>query len=188
MGKTENFPTLASLDAVKQVIAEADKALHTPTSTIKGKDINKTLAGAIGGGVGAGVGVGVAEAVGGGAGAAGAGIGLIERGLVESVGSGIGVAGAAGLGAGTIAAIIAVPVILLGGGAVAWVIWRNNNKKKQGKEKLLQDAIRKLDAINRELSHKVDMAEARIKSLTAINVRLIGCIKLLQQDLNLALT
>lgn len=176
MNKTMNYETFASLDEVKQVINEANRALHTPTSTIKGSPINKALAGVIGGGAGAGIGIGAAGLAGGGAGlAGGAAAGVPAFCFVE--------AGAAGLGAGAIAAIVAIPVVVIGGGAFFWAKWRNKKRLIQEKVRLLQEAIRKRDAIIEELSNDVRKAKAHIEHLVAINTLLQKTIGGLTEDL-----
>lgn len=175
MNKRANYETFASLDEVKQVINEANRALHTPTSTIKGSPINKALAGAIGGGAGAGIGIGAAGLAGGGAGlAGGAAAGVPAFGFA---------AGAAGLGAGAIAAIVAIPVVVIGGGAFFWAKWRNKKRLIQEKVRLLQEAIRKRDAIIEELSNDVQKAKAHIEHLVAINTLLQKTIGGLTEDL-----
>lgn len=175
MNKRANYETFASLDEVKQVINEANRALHTPTSTIKGSPINKALAGVIGGGAGAGIGIGAAGLAGGGAGlAGGAAAGVPAFGFA---------AGAAGLGAGAIAAIVAIPVVVIGGGAFFWAKWRNKKRLIQEKVRLLQEAIRKRDAIIEELSNDVRKAKAHIEHLVAINTLLQKTIGGLTEDL-----
>lgn len=171
MEKRTHYESFASLEEVKQVINEANKALHTPTSTIKGSPINKALVGAIGGGAGAGIGVGAAGLAGGG-GAAGGGVLAAHA-----------AAGAAGLGAGAIAAFVLIPVALIGGGAYCWAKWRNKKRLIQEKVRLLQEAIRKRDAIIAELSNDVRKAKEHIEHLVAVNALLQEKIGALTEDL-----
>lgn len=175
MKKTEQYPTFDSLDEIQQVLNEASRALHTPTSTIKGSPINKALAGAIGGGAGAGIGAGAIGLAGGGAGLAG---GAAAGGPACCF-----AAEAVGLGAGAIAAIVVIPAMLIGGGVIAWVKWRNKKRLIQAKVRLLQEAIRKRDAIIAELSNEVQKAKDHIEHLRAINALLQEKIGGLTEDL-----
>lgn len=144
MTKAEHYPTVGSLRKVQQLTNEADRALHTPTSTIEDSPIKKMLEGIVGAGI---------------------------------VGAGIGF----GIGAGVIAlAGPAAPIAALGYGLVKW---RNKKKLSQEKERLLQEAIRKRDAIIEDLSNEVRQAKAHIEYLTAINALLQRTIDGLTEDL-----
>ena len=72
---------------------------------------------------------------------------------------------------------------LFGVAGYGLLTWRNQRMLAEAKEALLQDALLKRDAIQRELKDKVDMADERAKYLDALNIKLREVIENLEQDL-----
>lgn len=173
MSKKElNFKSINSLDSVARVLKDAGDALSNPTAGIKESAIPEVLTGALGAGVGGGISFAALYALG--------TVGLSAAGMTSALATAGAIVGG-GMAAGVF--VLAAPVAALGGVGV-WIAAKRNQKKLlQAKEKMLQDAIRKRDAIVAELGSRVDMSEDRINRLTALNTLLQQAVKDLQADL-----
>jgi len=100
-----------------------------------------------------------------------------------------GLAAAGGLVGGGMAAgvaVLAAPAVLLGVGAYAVVSQRNKRKLKEKKEMLLQEAMKKQNAIISELRKSSDDNKARADYLTKLNTILQSIIIDLEGDLKVA--
>ena len=172
MSKEMNFKNLDSLNQVQKVLDDADVALKNPSSRIEDSSISEVLTGALGAGAG---GVGSFAAL-----YALGTVGLSAAGIT----SGLAAAGAL-VGGGMVAGVfvLAAPVAVLGGAGV-WLAARRNKKRLlQAKERMLQDAIRKRDAVLRELKNEVGKSKEHIEHLKALNVLLQSAVRDLQADL-----
>jgi hypothetical protein len=166
----KNLPSLAS---AQKVLAEAAKAVHDPERTISTSDIPEILGAAVGSVAGIGLGVAMVSSAGSVAGLGAAGItsglatlgGVVGQGMV----AGIFVAGA--------------PMAVLGIAGYAAISARNSHRLRQEKERLYQEAIVKLDAVQRELNQKVDLSKQRAEYLNALNIKLREIIDNLEKDL-----
>ena len=123
------------------------------------------------GGIGAGVGIGLLGVY-----AAGT-TGLSAVGIIRPRHSGAAVGG--GMVAGIFVAVARWRLGLTGYGLLKW----RYQQKLRSKKALFQDALRKRDAIQRELKEKVDMADERTRYLDALNIKLREVIENLEQDL-----
>ena len=153
-------------------MAEADKALNDHSRTITTSDIPEVLGGIAGELIGVGIGLTLVYAAGvTGVSAAGITSGLAMLGAVIGGGmvAGIFVAGA--------------PMALLGMGGYAIVAHRNKRRLMQTKEALFQEALRKHDAILRELEDRIGLSEERSRYLNSLNVLLQRIIDDLRMDL-----
>ena len=172
MSKEKNFKNMDSLKPVQRILDDADEALKNPYSTIKDSPISEVLAGALGAGLGGGLSFVALYALG--------TVGLSAAGIT----SGLAAAGAL-VGGGMVAGVfvLAAPVAILGGGAALLMARRNKKRLLQAKERMLQDAIRKRDAILRELENEVGKSKEHIEHLKALNILLQAVIRDLQADL-----
>jgi hypothetical protein len=168
------YGSLESLEPVRRVLDEAGKGLNDAGRSIKTSDIPEVLGAAAGGAVGVAAGLGILY---------GAGtVGFSAAGIT----SGLAAAGSV-VGGGMVAGIFvtAAPVAVLAVGGYAVVSHRRKRKLKEAKEALLQEAIRKQNAIIKELKSKLDLAEERAEYLNSLNILLQDIIKNLRSDLNL---
>ncbi|EIM1706455.1 hypothetical protein ACSZNH_08045 [Aeromonas dhakensis] len=176
MSKEAIYKNLESLAPVVKVLGEVDKALNDKERIDSDSDdIKEVLAAA--GGVGAGAGIGFAGLYFGGM------TGLSAAGIT----SGLAAAGSlvgGGMAAGV--AVLAAPAVLLGVGAYALVSQRNKRKLKEKKEMLLQEAMKKQNAIISELRKSSDDNKARADYLTKLNTLLQSIIIDLEGDLKVA--
>jgi hypothetical protein len=168
-----NYESLSALKPLQKLVSEAGIAINDKTRTLLDSDIPELL-GAVGG-VGAGV-------------AAGAGI--------MSVSAGSGLAGGAALtsglatagslvGGGMIAGIgvVAAPAVVLGAAGV-WAVGRyNKNKLFEAKETLLQEALRKRDALLSELHATNSLNHERVSYLSSLVAQLQAAVENLQSDI-----
>ncbi len=80
--------------------------------------------------------------------------------------------------------VVAAPAVVLGVGGYALLARRNRNKLKQVQEVLLQEALRKHDAIIRHIQKETTASRERVEYLAAINAKLADVIQNLRQDLD----
>lgn len=173
MSKKElNFKSINSLESVQRVLNDAGEALSNPESGMKESAIPEVLTGALGAGVGGGLSFAALYGLG--------TVGLSAAGMTSALAAAGALVGG-GMAAGVF--VLAAPVAALGGAGV-WLAAKHNQKKLlQAKERMLQDAIRKRDAVVNELGNRVNMSEDRINRLTALNTLLQQAVKDLQSDL-----
>jgi len=166
------YQNIAALEPVKRILEEADKALNDSGRTIATSDIPEVLGGIAGGAIGVGVGLTLVYASGvAGVSAAGITSGLATLGAI--------------IGGGMLAGVFvaAAPMAALGVAGYAVVAKRNKNRLWQTKEALFQDALRKHDAILRELDNRINQSEERNRYLDSLNVLLQRVIEDLRKDL-----
>lgn len=170
---SEIYKSLDALEPVKKVLNEADAALKDQHRTIDTSEMPEVLGALAGGAVGVGTGLTLVSVSGTVAGMSAAGIT-----------SGLAALGAL-VGGGMVAGIFvaAAPMALLGVGGYALISHRNKKKLAQVKEAILQEALKKHDALIRELNDKLNLSEERLAYLTALNTLLQQAIKDLQADL-----
>lgn len=174
MSKEAIYKNLESLAPVVKVLGEVDKALNDKERIDSDSDdIKEVLAG----GVGAGAGIGFAGLYFGGV------TGLSAAGITSGLAAAGGLVGG-GMAAGV--AVLAAPAVLLGVGAYAFVSQRNKRKLKEKKEMLLQEAMKKQNAIISELRKSSDDNKARADYLTKLNTLLQSIIIDLEGDLKVA--
>lgn len=173
MSKKElNFKSINSLESVQRVLKDAGEALSNPESGMMESEIPEVLTGALGAGVGGGLSFAALYGLG--------TVGLSAAGMTSALAAAGALVGG-GMAAGVF--VLAAPVAALGGAGV-WLAAKHNQKKLlQAKERMLQDAIRKRDAVVNELGNRVNMSEDRINRLTALNTLLQQAVKDLQSDL-----
>jgi hypothetical protein len=162
-----------SLNPIEKLITEAEAAVSDKKRVASDdKDINEALA--LAGGVGAGGAIGFAALY-------YAGVtGLSAVGIT----SGLAAAGAmvgGGMAAGI--AVIAAPAILLGVGIYAWAAQRNKKHLISRKETLLQEVLRKHNAVIEELTLTSQKNKERAEYLTKLNTLLQAAIGDLKNDL-----
>lgn len=173
--KDMNFKNMESLHTVANVVNEAAEAVNDKKRTIKGSSIPDVLAGAVGAGIGW-------------AGSFAALYGLGTAGLsAAGITSGLAVAGSI-VGGGMVAGIfvLAAPVAILGGVGIKVTANLKAKQLKQEKERLYKEALRKHDAIIKNLKEEVDANEERTEYLQSLNVLLRQAIADLQKDLGIS--
>ena len=168
-----NYESLAALKPLKKLVSEAGVAVNDKTRTLLDSDISE-LVGAVGGvGAGAAAGAGIL--------AAGAGSGLAGGAALTS-----GLAAAGGLvGGGMLAGIgvVAAPAVVLSAAGV-WAVGRyNRNKLFEAKETLLQEALRKRDALLSELHATNSSNHERVNYLSSLVAQLQAAVENLQADM-----
>jgi hypothetical protein len=170
---SENYETMAALKPIQKLVSEAGTALNDKARTLMDSDIPELLGAAGGVGVGAAAGVGILT-MGSASGAAGAA--ALTSGLATA-GSLIGGGMLAGIG------VVAAPAVVLGAAGV-WAVGRHNrNKLFEAKESLLQEALRKRDALLTEL-HATNFANReRVAYLSSLVTQLTAAVENLQSDL-----
>lgn len=171
--KEQIYKNLGALEPIKKVLAEADKAINDKSRTIETSDIPEILGGIAGGTIGVGVGLTLVYA----SGVAG----------LSAVGITSGLAALGGIiGGGMVVGIFvaAAPMAVLGMAGYAVLAQRNKRELLQAKEVLFQEAIRKHDAILREINKKVNLSEERNRYLDSLNVLLRKIIDDLKKDLD----
>jgi len=170
--KEQTYKNLGALEPIKKVLAEADKAINDKSRNIETSDIPEILGGIAGGTIGVGVGLTLLY-VSGVAGFSAAGItsGLAALGALIGGGMVLGIF------------VAAAPMAALGVAGYAVLAERNKRRLLQAKEALFQEAVKKHDAIIRELSSKVDLSEERSRYLESLNVLLRQVIDDLKKDL-----
>lgn len=173
MSKEAIYKNLEALAPVEKVLNEVDKALGDKNRTDTDNDeIKEVLAAA--GGVSAGAGIGFAGLYFGGV------TGLSAAGITSGLAAAGGLVGG-GMAAGV--AVLAAPAVLLGVGAYAFVSQRNKRKLKEKKEMLLQEAMKKQNAIISELRSNLNKTKERADYLSRLNILLQSIISDLESDL-----
>lgn len=161
MGDEMNYSGLDSLVPLEDLLDEAVEALRDTDRTILTSGMPDVLGAAVGMSTVAGIG----------AAAAGITTGIAALGAI--VGGGM----LAGL------AVVAAPAVLLGGIGYAAVSRYNGNELAERKEMLLQEVLRRHDAIINALHYEVDANEDRLDYLHALNIQLQSAIADLESDL-----
>ncbi|MEW4264504.1 hypothetical protein Q0N30_12490 [Priestia megaterium] len=172
MTKKFLYKDKASLNPIINILNEAGLALHIKSRTINDSAIPEVLGAVTGATTGAAAGLGLLSMLGvSGFSAAGITSGLATAGTL--VGGGM----VAGIG------VLAAPALVLG--VVGYGVVSNDKKRKliKTKEALLQDAIKKHDAIIKELQNNLKQSEERAYYLNSLNILLQGIIKDLKADL-----
>jgi hypothetical protein len=170
------YETLSALKPIQKLVSEAGAAIDDTARTLFKSDIPEVLgaAGGIGAGAAAGAGILTAGAASGTAGAAALTSGLATAGAL--IGGGM----VAGIG------VIAAPAVVLGVAGV-WVVARRNKRKLlQAKERLLQEALRKRDALLRELHSTNSSNRERTDYLSGLVTQLQAAVDNLRGDLKSA--
>lgn len=162
-----------SLKPVEKLVAEASAAISEKTRTASDdEDMNAALAAA--GGVTSGGAIGFAALY-------YAGVtGLSAAGITSALAAAGGLVGG-GMAAGI--AVLAAPAVLLGVGAYAWTAQRNKKRLVEKKEMLLQEILRKHNAIIRQLGKASEHSKKRVQYLTRLNTLLQAAIADLKSDL-----
>ena len=170
--KDQIYKNLGALEPIKRILAEADKAIHENSRTIETSDIPEVLGGIAGGTLGVGIGYALVST----SGVAGVSAAGITSGLAT-----LGALTGGGMVAGIFVA--AAPMAILGVTGYALLSGRNKRRLTQAKEALFQAAVRKHDAIIRELNHKVELSQERNRYLDSLNILLQQVIADLKKDL-----
>jgi hypothetical protein len=168
------YRSLDALEPVKRVLADASHAIDDKSRTIRTSEIPAVLGGVAAGSAGVGIGLVLINTAGvAGFSAAGITSGLATLGVVAGGGmlAGIFVAGA--------------PMAILGMAGYGAVATRNRHVLAQAKEAAFQDAVRKQDAILRELNDRVTLSQERTEYLLTLNARLEEIISNLKADLGI---
>ena len=162
-----------SLKPVEKLIAEAEAAVSNKSrAESEDGDMNAALAAA--GGVGVGGAIGYAALY-------YAGVtGLSAVGITSALATAGALIGG-GMSAGL--AVLAAPAVLLGIGAYAWTAQRNKKRLIEKKEMLLQEVLRKHNAIINQLKHATGKNKERVDYLTKLNILLQAAINDLKSDL-----
>jgi hypothetical protein len=173
MSKEPLYKNADSLKPVEKLVAEASAAISEKTRTASDdEDMNAALAAA--GGVSTGGAVGFAALYYGGV------TGLSAAGITSALAAAGSLVGG-GMAAGV--AVLAAPAVLLGIGAFAWTTQRNKKRLVEKKEMLLQEILRKHDAIIRQLKNSSEHSKKRVAYLTRLNTLLQAAISDLRSDM-----
>lgn len=162
-----------ALNPVEKLINEAASAVSDKKRTDSDdKDIHEALA--LAGGVGVGGAIGYAALY-------YAGVtGLSAAGITSALAVAGTIVGG-GMAAGI--AVLSAPAVLLGVGAYAFTAQRNKKRLIEKKEKLLQEVLRKHNAIIEELKRTSNENKERLEYLAKLNILLQAAINDLQSDL-----
>ena len=170
-----NYASIEAMRPVKRLLDDAAAALNDRAqSTLHETPIPEIVGSAVGVGAGAATGAGIlaASATAGTTGAAALTSGLATAGGIIGGGMTAGIA------------VVAAPAVVLGivayGGTAHWV---KGKRLKSAKEAMLQELVRKHDAVLRQLRAETDANAARVETLKAIVARLVDAIRNLQEDL-----
>lgn len=167
------YESLSALKPIQKLVSEAGAAIDDKARTLFKSDIPEVLgaAGGIGAGAAAGAGILTASAASGTAGAAALTSGLATAGAL--IGGGM----VAGIG------VVTAPAVVLGVVGV-WAVGRRNKMKLlQAKERLLQETLRKRDALLRELHSTISSTRERTDYLSGLVTQLHAIVENLQADL-----
>jgi hypothetical protein len=167
-----HYESLAALKPIQKLVSEAGAALDDKARTLLDSEISELLgaAGGVGAGVAAGAGILTVGAASGTAGAAALTSGLATAGGL--VGGGM----VAGIG------VVAAPAVVLGAAGV-WAVGRyNRNRLSEAKETLLQEAIRKRDAVLTELHATNSSNRDRVNYLSRLVAQLQAAVENLETD------
>ncbi len=171
-----NYETLAALKPLQKLVSEAGVAINDKTRTLLDSDISELLGAASGVGAGIAAGAGILS-VSAGSGLAG-GAALVSG--LATAGSIVGGGMVAGIG------VVAAPAVVLGAAGV-WAVGRyNRNKLSEAKEALLQEALRKRDALLSELHATNSSNHERVSYLSSLLAQLQAAVENLQTDMKSA--
>lgn len=174
MSKEQIYKNIDALKPIEKLLTEAHAAVADPFRTFsEDSEINAVLAAA--GGIIGGGGIGFAALFYG-----GSVVGLSAAGIT----SGLAAAGAligGGMAAGI--AVLAAPAVVLGIGGYALTAKINQKKLVEKKEMLLQEVLRKHNAVIVEMQRTSQYNHERIDYLTRLNTLLQAAIHDLQSDL-----
>jgi len=170
------YKSEAALVPVRRLLSEADMALEQPQRSLKDTDVPEILGavGGVGAGVAAGWGILAGGAAAGTSGAAAMTSGLAAAGSIVGGGMLAGVA------------VVAAPAVVLSVAGYGVLAYRNKMRLRAAKEALLQEALRKNDAIVRNLNARVNSNEQRAEYLKRLVVQLGAVIENLRADLQTA--
>ncbi len=173
--RQKNFASLDSLKPLEKVLNEASQALRDTGRVIMNSAIPQVLGAALGAGAGSAVSFISLYTLG--------TVGLSAAGIT----SGLAAAGAL-VGGGMVAGVfvLAAPVAALAVGGYAIIRHSNEKKLKQEKERLYQEALRKLDAINRQLKEEINASKERIDYLNSLIILITKATQDLKEDLEVA--
>ena len=173
---SENYESLAALKPIQKLVSEAGTAINDKARTLLDSDIPELLgaAGGVGVGVAAGAGLLSVGAASGAVGAAALTSGLATAGSIVGGGMLVGVG------------VVAAPAVVLGAAGVWAVGRRNRNKLFEAKEALLQEVLRKRDALLSELHGTNSANHERIAYLTSLVAQLQAAVANLQADVSAA--
>lgn len=175
MSKEPLYKNSDSLKPVEKLVEEANAAISdSKRTTSDDGDMNAALAAA--GGVGTGGAIGFAALY-------YAGVtGLSAAGITSALAAAGGLVGG-GMAAGI--AVLAAPAVLLGVGAYAWTAQKNKKRLVEKKEMLLQEVLRKHNAIISQLKNTSEQNKERVDYLTRLNTLLQAAIADLKNDLSI---
>ncbi|MBI2276854.1 MAG: hypothetical protein HYU74_05850 [Dechloromonas sp.] len=167
------YKNLDALEPVEKLVNEAGAAISDKSRVASDdKDINEALA--LAGGVGAGGAIGFAALY-------YAGVtGLSAAGITSALAAAGALVGG-GMAAGI--AVIAAPAVLLGVGAFAYAAQKNKKRLIEKKQMLLQEVLRKHNAIIEELTKTARENKERLSYLSKLNTLLEAAICDLKADL-----
>ena len=171
--KDQIYRSLDALEPVKRALVEAGQVIDDKSRTIKTSEIPEVLGGVAGGTIGVGIGLAILNT----AGVAGFSAAGLTSGLAT-----LGVVAGGGMLAGIF--VTGLPMAALGVVGYGALAARNKHLLAHAKEVALQDALRKQDAILRELNDKVALSEDRSECLMAHNAILRSIITNLRSDLS----
>lgn len=172
MAEKNIYQSMKSLKPVILVVEEAGKAVKEKSRTIKTSDIPEIFGAVAGVGLGGAAGFGLLNILGM-AGLSAPGItsalatagGLVSGGMVAGIG------------------VLAAPAVVLGVAGYATLSHQKKKKLDQTKEALLQEAVKKHDAILSELRTELNISNDRLEYLNSLNIILQAAIKDLKSDL-----
>jgi len=180
--KKKNFPSLSSLESLRNVLDEAETGRNDRNRTIMNSAMPEVLAGALGAGAGfAGSFVALSTL-----GVAGLGAAGITSGLAAAGGGLSTVAVASGVALSPMVAgiaVLAAPAVVLTGIGVGTVAVLKNKRLKHEKNSLLQRVIKTQHTIVVTLNNEVNKTQERADYLNSLNILLQRAIQDLRTDL-----
>lgn len=175
-GASQIYESISALKPIEVLISEAGAAINDKTRTAANSGISEFAGGVAGAAVGGAAG---AAALSAGAASGTAGAAALTSGLST-------LGGVVGGGMLSGVAVAALPAVALAAGGVYAVSRYNKQKLIEAKELLLQEALRKRDALTRELQTQTEMNHERTDYLTRLVAQLQGHVEKLQADLESA--
>lgn len=173
------YKNISALAPIEKLVNEAGEALTDPKRIQSDdKQLNEALG--MAGGLGAGGAISFAALY-----FSGSVVGLSAAGITSglaALGSIVGGGMVAGIG------VAAAPIALLGAGGYAVISRRNVKKLIQRKEMLMQEILRKQNAVAQEMKDTTERNEERITYLNRLNILLQQAITDLRSDLGQATT
>jgi hypothetical protein len=170
------YDSLSALKPIEALIVEAGAAINDKARTAANSGISELAGGVAGAAVGGAAG---AAALSAGAASGTAGAAALTSGL-STLGGVVGGGMLSGI------AVAALPAVALAAGGVYAVGRYNRQKLVEAKELLLQEALRKRDALMRELQTHTETNRERTEYLSRLVAQLQGHVEKLQADLELA--